>query len=296
MTGGMVDGSKIDFEAIAAKERKRQHSGWLTLLVAVFISIVWIVPFYYLAISVFKTTEEYSINHPLSLPDGMAPFLDNVVIAWNQAKMGAGLLNSALYGVLGAGLAVFFAALAAYGLTRIDYRRKNLWFLLIFSGTVFPFQMYLIPLFFAYQKIGILNTHVGMIVFYTAICIPFPVLVLKNYLNGLSREMDEAARMDGASEWKIFRHIIMPNCIGPMTATFLLQFTWIWNDLLFSTVLANRTEVRSIMNALQVFQGSYSSTGPNVVLTAALIASIPSVLLFFLLRKHFMEGMRVSGV
>jgi len=136
-------------------------------------------------------------------------------------------LNSTLYGLLGGALAVFFAALAAYGLTRIDYRRKNLWFLLIFSGTVFPFQMYLIPLFFAYQKIGILNTHLGMIVFYTAICIPFPVLVLKNYMNGLSREMDEAARMDGAGEWTVFRRIVLPNCLGPMTATFLLQFTWI---------------------------------------------------------------------
>ena len=102
--------------------------------------------------------------------------------------------------------------------------------------------------------------------------------------------------MDGASEWQVFRHIVVPNCIGPMTATFLLQFTWIWNDLLFSTVLGNRTEVRSIMNALQVFQGSYSSTGPNVVLTATLIASVPSVLLFLILRKHFMEGMRVSGI
>ena len=94
----------------------------------------------------------------------------------------------------------------------------------------------------------------------------------------------------------VFLRIVLPNCWGPMTATFLLQFTWIWNDLLFSTVLANRGEVRSIMNALQVFQGSYSSTGPNVVLTATLIASIPSLLLFFVLRKHFMEGMRVSGV
>ena len=81
-----------------------------------------------------------------------------------------------------------------------------------------------------------------------------------------------------------------------MTATFLLQFTWIWNDLLFSTVLANRTDVRSIMNALQVFQGSYSSTGPNIVMTAAIIASIPSVALFFALRRHFMEGMRITGV
>ena len=102
--------------------------------------------------------------------------------------------------------------------------------------------------------------------------------------------------MDGAREFKVFWHIILPNCRGPMAATFLLQFTWIWSDLLFSTVLGNRTAVRSIMNALQVFQGNYSSTAPNVVLTATVIASVPVILLFFLLRKHFMEGMRVSGV
>ena len=116
--------------------------------------------------------------------------------------------------------------------------------MLIFAGTVFPFQMYLIPLFFGYQKAGIINSHFGMVLIYTAICIPFPTLVLKNYMNGLSREMDEAARMDGAREFTVFWRIVLPNCKGPLTATFLLQFTWVWNDLLFSTVLANRTETR----------------------------------------------------
>ena len=286
----------LDLEQIAARERGAGRGVSLKVVFAIFISAIWVVPFYYLVISIFKTTEEYSLNHPLSLPTGVAPFLSNAIRAWQQAKMGAGLLNSTLYGIVGAGLAVFFASMAAYGLSRIDFKRKNMWFMLIFAGTVFPFQMYLIPLFFGYQRAGILNTQFGMLLIYTAICIPFPVLVLKNYMNGLSREMDEAARMDGAREFKVFWHIVLPNCWGPMTATFLLQFTWIWNDLLFSTVLANRTEVRSIMNALQVFQGSYSSTGPNVVLTATVIASVPSVALFFLLRRHFMEGMRVSGL
>ena len=135
-----------------------------------------------------------------------------------------------------------------------------------------------------------------MLLFYTAVCIPFPVLVLRNYLNGLSREMDEAARMDGAGEFRVFWSIILPNCIGPMTATFLLQFTWIWNDLLFSTVLGNREEVRSIMNSLQIFHGSYTTAGPNLSLTAALIASLPAIVLYVMLRRHFMEGMRVSGL
>ena len=286
----------LDFEAIAAREKAGRKSGSLKIVFAVFICAIWMVPFYYLFTSIFKTTEEYSINHPLSLPTGVAPLFANAAQAWQQGKMGAGLLNSTLYATLGAGLAVFFAAMAAYGLTRIHIERKNMWFMLIFAGTVFPFQMYLIPLFFGFQKIGILNTQFGMVLVYTSICIPFPVLVLRNYMNGLSREMDEAARMDGAREFTVFWHIVLPNCRGPMAATFLLQFTWIWSDLLFSTVLGNRTAVRSIMNALQVFQGNYSSTAPNVVLTATVIASVPVILLFFLLRKHFMEGMRVSGV
>jgi len=254
-----VDIDTLDLDQIAKAERRRGKGSWLVMGGAALMSAIWVVPFYYMIISVFKTTPEYAQKHPLALPDGFGPFVENAVTAWNNAKMGAGLLNSFLYGS-------------------------------------FPFQMYLIPLFFTYQDLGLLNTHLGMLIFYTAICIPFPVLVLRNYMNGLSREMDEAARMDGAREWTVFSQIILPNCWGPMTATFLLQFTWIWNDLLFSTVLANKTEVRSIMAALQVFQGSYSSFGPNVIMTAAVIASVPSLVLFVLLRKHFMDGMRISNV
>ena len=286
----------LDFEAIAAQEGSGRKKGSLKVLFAVFICAIWMVPFYYLIISIFKTTEEYSIGHPLAPPESLAPFLENAVTAWTRGKMGSSLLNSTIYATVGAGLAVFFAAMAAYGLTRIDFKRKNMWFMLIFAGTVFPFQMYLIPLFFGYLKLGILNTQFGMILIYTSICIPFPVLVLRNYMNGISREIDEAARMDGAREFKVFWHIILPNCWGPMAATFLLQFTWIWSDLLFSTVLGNREGSRSIMNALQVFQGFYAIVAPNVVLMATLIASVPVVVLFFLLRKNFMEGMRVSGV
>ena len=212
----------LDFEAIAAREKAGRKSGSLKIVFAVFICAIWMVPFYYLFTSIFKTTEEYSINHPLSLPTGVAPLFANAAQAWQQGKMGAGLLNSTLYATLGAGLAVFFAAMAAYGLTRIHFERKNMWFMLIFAGTVFPFQMYLIPLFFGFQKIGILNTQFGMVLVYTAICIPFPVLVLRNYMNGIPREMDEAARMDGAREFTVFWHIVLPNCRGPMAATFLL--------------------------------------------------------------------------
>ena len=283
----------IDFDEIARREARAKSRNYGIVAVAGLLSLIWIVPFYYVGVSVFKTTAEYAQNPPLSLPSGFSPFIDNVITAWTTAKLGNGILNSAIYGFVGAGLAVFFAAMAAYGLTRMNFPGKSFWFMLIFSGTVFPFQMYLIPLFFGYQQFGILNTRAGMILFYTAICVPFPTLVLKNYMSQISHEVDEAARMDGAREFRVFLNIILPNCIGPMVALFLLQFTWVWNDLLFSSVLGNRDEIRSVMNSLQVFQGNYAKTGPNVALTASALASMPSILLFLALRKHFMAGLQV---
>ena len=289
-----VDLNTLDFDEIARKEAARHRGRRWKVAVALLFSLVWVVPFYFLAISIFKSSTEYASNPPLSLPAGLSPIAENAQRAWELGNMGQSMLNSGFYGTLGAALAVFFAAMAAFAITRIDLPWKNGWFMLIFAGTVFPFQMYLIPLFFGYQKLGLLNSHLGMLLFYTAICVPFPTLVLRNFMSGLSREMDEAARMDGAGEFTVFFRVVLPNTVGPMIAVFLLQFTWIWNDMLFSTVLGNRLETRSIMNALLIFQGSYSSIGPNIVLTAALIASVPSLILFFLLRRHFMQGLQVQ--
>lgn len=277
------------------KEPKRRLSNVqrALLVLASICAALWLMPFYYLAVSIFKSTEEYARSNPLGLPNGLAPVVDNVREAWIAADMPQAFANTALYAVVGSGLAVLLAAMAAYALSRLDFRGRGTWFMLIFLGTIFPFQMYLIPLFFGYQRLGILNTHFGMLLFYSAICIPFPTLVLKNYMSQISRDIDESARMEGASEPRIFWSIVLPNCIGPLIALFLLQFTWVWNDLIFSMVLGNRPEVRSIMNALQVFQGNYTTTGPNVALTASLLASLPPLVAFFFLRKHFMEGLKI---
>jgi len=291
-----LDFAEIDFDAIARKEQRAARPKVLTLTVAIVLALAWLTPFYYLLISVFKTNAEYGTGNPLALPQSWEPILVNVYEAWTKTRMADGMFNSALYGLIGAGAAMFIAALAAYGLTRIDFRGKTFWFMLIFAGTIFPLQMYLIPLFLGYTRTGLINTRLGMILFYIAICIPFPVLVLRNYMAGLPREMDEAARIDGSSEFRIFRAIVLPNCWGPMTALFLIQFTWVWNDLLFSMVLTSREDVRSLMNGLMVLQGSYAATTPNVVMTATLLASLPTVVLFLLLRKHFMNGLKLKGL
>jgi ABC-type glycerol-3-phosphate transport system permease component len=280
--------------AAARARRAGSGSGGRVLVIAVLLGAIWVVPFYYAVVTVSKSTEDYVGSGPLALPRSPAPILGNVAAAWQQTQMGVGMANSLLYGMVGAGAAVFFAAMAAYALARISFPGRPAWFMAIFTGTIFPFQIYLIPLFQIYARLGLFNTRLGLLLAYTAICIPFPTLVLKNYMAEIPRELDEAARIDGCTHSRIFTSIILPNCIGPLVALFLLQFTWIWNDLIFSMVLTQDAGGRSVMNSLMVFQGNYAGTTPNLVITAAVLASLPTVLLFLLLRRYFMQGLSLS--
>ncbi len=134
------DAPTLDFDAIARKEQKAARPKVLTFTVAAVLAVAWLTPFYYLMISVFKSNTEYGNGNPLALPQSWEPVLVNVTEAWTKTRMADGMLNSALYGLLGAGTAMFIAALAAYGLTRIDFRGKTFWFMLIFAGTIFPLQ------------------------------------------------------------------------------------------------------------------------------------------------------------
>ncbi|WP_084645661.1 carbohydrate ABC transporter permease [Devosia insulae] len=287
---------KAFISGLIAKEKRTQRQGgrWLVIPILA-LTVAYLTPLYYLFVTIFKTSEEYAKKGVLELPDSLAPLADNVVQAWTIANLGQAAMNSFSYALVGAVLSVSFAAAAAYGMTRLHLLGANGWFMLIFTGTLFPFQMYLVPLLFGYQRLGLVNTWFGMLLVYVAICIPFPLLVLRNSFSSITREVDEAARIEGASEWRVFTSMIVPNAMGPLIALFLLQFTFIWNDLLFSSILANGIEVRSIMVALQSLQGTYSTLGPNVVITATLISSIPTVLLFIALRKYFMAGLQLGN-
>lgn len=291
-----VDLNNPEFvRGLVEKERRQTRGGgrWILLPIGA-LTLAYLVPFYYLFVTVFKTGTEYAQKGVLELPSSLYPLVDNVIQAWTIAHLGPAAFNSLTYAAFGAALAVAFAAAAAYGMTRLNLLGANGWFMLIFTGTLFPFQMYLVPLLFGYQRLGLVNTWLGMLLVYVAICIPFPLLVLRNSFSAISREIDEAARIEGASEWRVFISMIVPNARGPLIALFLLQFTFIWNDLLFSSILANGIEVRSIMVALQSLQGTYSTLGPNVVITATLISSVPTVLLFVLLRRYFMAGLQLG--
>ena len=209
-----------------------------------------------------KSFPEYSDSSQWSLPHDPLQIFDNMKTAWNSAGLGPGFLASLSYGLVGA-------------MRRDPVRRARRlrdhpagdprafwWFLLVFSGTLFPFQMYLIPLFQLYTDTGLYDTWIGMALFYAAIATPFCLFVMRGFFSTVDTDIEEAAQLDGATSWSVLWRILMPLARGPIAVLMLFQFTWIWNDFMFGLVLSTSDGVRPVMTSLAALQGSVLDGGP----------------------------------
>jgi multiple sugar transport system permease protein len=266
-------------------------NGRLIISIFVFIfGLIWLVPLAVVIINGLKTNADYYKSSLWKLPNEIG-VIENIRYAWVEGALGSGFVNSMIYGIVGSTLAIFFAALAAYSLTNLKVRGRMFWFLFIYSGTVFPFQMYLIPLFNMYSDLNLYDTRLGLTIFYTAICIPFCLFVFRNYFSTIGKEISEAAKIDGCSDLRIFIQMYLPLSIAPITVLYLFQFTFIWNDLLFGLTLSRSESVKPIMAGVASLQGIYSAGNMPAILMSVLIASIPTLFLFVALQKYFMQGL-----
>lgn len=258
------------------------------------LAAVWILPLYLFLINASKSTEGYRSTERY-LPSSDFALFGNIRTAWNVAKLGEAVGSTAFYAIVGGVLAVALAALASYAIVSLKIRWGFFWFLLIYAGTIFPFQMYLSPLYSMYVNNSLYNTHFGLLIFYTAIAIPFATFIIRNHFVSVSPDLGEAARLDGASALRVLLEIFAPLSVNAFVTVFILQFTWIWNDLLFGLTLSRSENIRPIMTALASLQGQYSSTGPPVALAGALLVSLPTFVLFFAVQRVFVRGLRATA-
>lgn len=270
--------------------RKAIRAVVYVLLIA--LSVVWLMPLWFVLINAVKSTRGFFAGEIWDLPEQFRLW-ENISHAWVEANIGSGFLNSLLYGVVGAVFAIAVSALAAFALSALELKGRMFWFLLIYSGTIFPVQMYLIPVFKMYANVGLYDTRTGLILYYIAICIPFCLFVMRNYFMTFSKEVAEAARLDGCNDLGVFVRIYLPLAAAPVSVLFLFQFTYIWNELLFGMTLSRSVDVRPLMAGLANMRGLYASSNIPALLTAALIASIPTLALFSVLQKNIMQGLTI---
>ena len=263
-----------------------------SFVAAILLTVFWLLPIAILIMNAIKTKEDFLYSTGLTLPHSFALF-DNVARAWAKG-LSSGFFNSVIYGLAASVSAVVLSALAAYGIVRLRIPWALFWFLLIYSGTVFPFQMYLIPLFNLYLDTGMYDTRLGMIAFYIAITIPFCTFVMRGFFLTVPWQIQEAAALDGAGSWQTFWRIMFPMARAPLILLVLIQFTWIWNDLLFGLVLSKSDEVRPVMVALVGMQGVYGATDGPSVIAATLIGGAPTLILFLFLQRYFIRGLSLG--
>ncbi len=268
--------------------RVARHASLLIL------GIIWILPLYLVLINTVASPEEFRSKAVYAAPNSFALW-DNITAAWNAASLGATIASTLFYAIVGGVLAVFLASLAAFALVNLNVRFGFAWFMLLYAGTIFPFQMYLSPLYSMYVSAHLYDTRLGLLILYTAIAIPFAVFVIRNHFTSIPIDISEAARLDGAGPFRVYAQLFVPLSLNAFATVFILQFTWIWNDLLFGLTLSRSASVRPIMTALAGLQGQYASASIPVVLSGAIIVSIPTFILFFSVQRLFVRGLAVTG-
>lgn len=263
----------------------KKKAKWLVNTILILLSCIWLAPVAFVLLNTLKGKQEYNLGSLWNLPVGNE-FWANLQYVWKSKVIFQGMANSFLYAILGAAFSLVMALLAAYAISHLNIRGKMFWFLFIYSGTIFPFQIYLIPIYKAYSKVGLYNTKLGMILFYSAICIPFCMFVLRNFFLGIDKEISESARIDGASKFQVLTNIFIPMAKAPIAILFMSQFNWSWNDLMFGLTFTKSSEVRTVMSTISLMDRG----NVPVLFLSCLIVSVPTMLLFLLLQKNFDAG------
>ncbi len=186
--------------------------------------------------------------------------------------------------------ALAFSTLAGYALAKRRYAGAK-WLLALFvAGTLVPFQALMIPVRDLMLALGLYDTRWALIAFHAAFQTGFCTLFLRNFIRELPEAMLETARIDGASEWQVFRRIVLPLVRPALAAVAVLVFTFVWNDCFWSLVLVQSDEVRPLTAGVQSLRGMWQ-TSWELVSAASLLAALPPVMLFFAMQRQLIDGL-----
>lgn len=225
----------------------------------------------------------------------MDPQWGNYKKAWQAVKFLKLLKNTALYAIITTFGTVFSSLLVAYGFARFNFPGKNIFFIVLISTIILPSAVTLIPTYSIFYKIGWVGTWLPLMVppfFANA----YNVFLLRQFIMGIPREMDEAARIDGAGPIRTLFEIILPQAIPAVISVSLFHFFFAWNDFFGPLIyLAGTPDLQPISVGLATFNNMYTTEG-HLVQAASLIACTVPFIIFFMAQKFFMQGVVVTGV
>jgi ABC-type glycerol-3-phosphate transport system permease component len=254
---------------------------------------IFIYPAFLTLITSFKT-QDAVLEAPLSLPAVIT--FDAYYTTWDVLQVAVLLGNSMLYAALGAGLALLLAIYPAYTFSRFRFFGASTIFMMLLTTQMLPQETALIPLYNALTELGLLNTRIGLVLIHAAWGMPLQILLLTGFLANQPRELEDAARIDGATERQILRHVVLPLAAPAMAVGFLLNFVGIWKEFIFAITFLNSEAVYPITIGIMKFSNSRYFTSFTLPAAAVIISQIPLVLLFLFTHRWLSRGIYAGAV
>ncbi len=253
-------------------------------------SVIAIYPLYYMVITAFKSREEY-LNSQFLPP--LRPTLESIREALGRGDLITWTINSVLVTVFSVLIATAVSVLAAYALARMNFYGRDAFLNGTVALMVVPPVVLVVPLFLLMVQAGLINTLPSVIIVYTGLTIPISVYLLTNFFRALPYEIEEAARIDGATTFGILWRIVLPLSAPALLTCGVVNALFVWNELLIALVFLQSNESRTLVAGLTLFKGQFSVNEP-LVMSGTLIATVPMLLLYMFGQRFFIRGL-VAG-
>lgn len=266
---------------------------WVAWLVAVLAAVVALFPLVVIVLTAFKPRSETLSFPPRLMPSDWT--LSNFPEVFQRIPVWEQLWNTVAMSVGVTVLSLFFDSLAAYALARIDFRGRGFLLAVLIATLMIPFQTLLVPLYKMLTELGWIGTLVGLIIPRAADVAG--IFLLRQFFISIPRDLDSAGRIDGASEFRIYWQIILPNATAGLLTLGLFNFIGNWNDLLWPMVMTNEAGDRTLTAGLAVLNGSAQGVVPyGVTMAGSLISVLPLILIFAIVQRRFIESVAMSGI
>ncbi len=263
------------------------YSGLFIFYAFLLLPIVWLI------LSSFRNSDSIQSGRLLPYPTELT--VSNYVEAFRIANLTTFLANSFLIAITVMLLVVFIGSLGAYALSRFKLRGKNTFMMLALMPQFFPYVLILIPFYVLMSNVGLVDSHLGLILTHTSITLPFALWMLTGYFAAIPRDLDQAALIDGCSRLGVLFRIIYPIAIPGMVVAGFFAFVVSWGDYLFVSILSQSPEIQTLPIGLQTFMSSLQVKW-GLITAGTVIAIVPTIVFFAIVQRRLVAGLTAGAV
>lgn len=272
--------------------KPKSKGGILATVILAVVAIFWISPLALLLITAVRPLSDFIANGPLTWPQTFT--MQNFADAWGIGNFATTYRNSMILLLLKTPIGVLISAMLAFALAKLRIRFRSAIMYTVFLGLTIPIYITIVPVFVMLRSVGQTDSLFGLVGPYLAFGIPFMVLVLQSFFRQIPDEILEAARIDGASEWRIFFTVILPLSTPALVTVFILDAVATWNEFLFALILLNSDANKTIPVGLLNFQGQFANNYTGLA-AGILIAVVPILIAYIFLQRWIVGGLTAGA-